>query len=333
MDQPNLVFFGRTHPGRVHERNEDAFTILSPDDGGFLLAICDGMGGMGRGDEASRLAVEILRDTLSGLPAPEVADQLTHAIEAADTGLRERLFEEGQRTQPGATAVLVWIYDATAHVAWVGDSRAYWIRGDVILGRTRDHKLVEDLVDAGQLSPEEARQSTLAHVVTRALGGRSAAEPVVSAARLERPWGLQQGDRILLCSDGLSDLVEDGEIPALLDSDDVEDVTQRLVDLANERGGHDNITCIVARWQGPDHDPEGAKTPVMASGRLTGPEEPENTDPMAHIVDTPTASSRPRLRWFPLGLAHRPWPRAWWWPAATLWGLAVVALAVGWLRS
>ncbi|MEO0604437.1 MAG: protein phosphatase 2C domain-containing protein, partial [Myxococcota bacterium] len=215
MDQPNLVFSGRTHPGRIHERNEDAFTILTPDDGGSLLAICDGMGGMGRGDEASRLAVEILRETLASVPAGEIAGQLTAAIETADTLLRDRLFDEHQRTQPGATAVLVWIYGAAAHVAWVGDSRAYWIRGDTILGRTRDHKLVEDLVDAGQLSPEEARHSTLAHVVTRALGGRSADEPVVSAAELERPWTLRRGDRILLCSDGLSDLVEDHELPDL----------------------------------------------------------------------------------------------------------------------
>ncbi|MEN0068022.1 MAG: protein phosphatase 2C domain-containing protein [Myxococcota bacterium] len=328
MDQPNLVFFGRTHPGRVHERNEDAFTILTPDEGGFLLAICDGMGGMGRGDEASRLAVEVLRTTLDDVPPPEVAERLTTAIEAADTEIRAQLFDESQRTQPGATAVLVWIFDGAAHVAWVGDSRAYWIRGDVILGRTRDHKLVEDLVDAGQLSPEEARQSTLAHVVTRALGGRSADEPVVPAARLDRPWALKQGDRILLCSDGLSDLVEDREIPGLLDSDDVEVVTERLVDLANERGGHDNITCILARWQGPDHDEAGAATPVMTKPRHEFPDG--DTDPMSHVVDTPTASHR--LGFWRAAFANRMWPREWWWPAATLWGLALLTFAVGYLR-
>lgn len=331
MDQANLVFSGRTHPGRVHERNEDAFTILTPEDGGSLLAICDGMGGMGRGDEASRLAVEVLRDTLSDVPVESVASQLTEALEAADTVLRNRLFDVHQRTQPGATAVIVWVYNAAAHVAWVGDSRAYWIRGDTILGRTRDHKLVEDLVDAGQLSPEEARQSTLAHVVTRALGGRAASEPVVPAAQLDRPWTLKQGDRILLCSDGLSDLVEDHELPDLLDPDDVEVVTQRLIDLANERGGHDNITCIVARWQGPDHDPEAASTPVMASGRLHVPDL-DSTDPMAHIVDTPTTGSAARRPWLPLAAARGEWPSVWWWPAATLWGLAALAFASGWLR-
>jgi len=329
MDQPNLVFSGRTHPGRVHERNEDAFTILNPEDGGSLLAICDGMGGMGRGDEASRLAVELLRDTLGSIPAEQIADRLTDAIETADTELRERLFDAEQRTQPGATAVLVWVYDAAAHVAWVGDSRAYWIRGPAVLGRTRDHKLVEDLVDAGQLSPEEARQSTLAHVVTRALGGRSSEEPTVSAARLDRPWALRKGDCILLCSDGLSDLVEDGELPELLDSDDMEAVSQRLVDLANERGGHDNITCIVARWQGPDHDPGRERTPVMASGRLVGP-EPD--DLMIDIVDTPTVSGHRDESWWPLGLARRRWPRPWAWSAATLWGLAALSFVVGWLR-
>ncbi|MEO0601447.1 MAG: hypothetical protein AAF211_08430, partial [Myxococcota bacterium] len=112
----------------------------------------------------------------------------------------------------------------------------------------------------------------------------------------------------------------------------VETVTHRLVELAIDRGGHDNITCILARWQGSDHDPDVAATPVMASGRLLGPEA-ENTDPMAHIVDTPTASSGPRRPWIPLGLARRPWPRTWWWPAATLWGLAALTLVAGLLRS
>lgn len=332
MDEPNLVFFGRTHPGRVHERNEDAFTTLSPEGGGSLLAICDGMGGMGRGDEASRLAIDVLRRTLDGVPPDAIAERLTEAIEAADTEMRDRLFDEEQRTQPGATAVLVWIYDGAAHVAWVGDSRAYWIRGHVILGRTRDHKLVEDLVDAGQLSPEEARQSTLAHVVTRALGGRSADEPVVPAARLDRPWALKNGDRILLCSDGFSDLVEDHEIPALLDSDNVENVSQRLVDLANERGGHDNITCIVARWQGPDHHVERAKTPVMADRRVMGPDT-DATDPMSKVVDVPTSSRERRIAAWRIAFLGRTWPRQWWWSAAALWGLTFVAFAIGWIRS
>jgi PPM family protein phosphatase len=260
-----------THPGLHHPRNEDTYTVLPTREGGLLLVVCDGMGGMGRGDEASKLAVDVLSEEMArndGLP-PE---RMRNSLRIADQRVREELCEEGGEL-PGTTAVMVYVLDGAAHVAWVGDSRAYLIRDGRVVFRTRDHKLVEELVDAGQLTPEEARESALAHVVTRALGGRSVNEPTVHPATLGYPWKLQHDDRILLCSDGVCDLLDDDEISDLLADATPADATSRLVEASLMRGGHDNITCIVAVWDGASWVDEES-TPVMVGERQATPASP-----------------------------------------------------------
>ena len=192
----------RTDPGQVHERNEDRFAVFDGAQGSRVLLVCDGMGGMGRGDEAARVAVDSLTTSLSATPSEDVRAWLAQAMRDADATVRDELCHPGESAQPGSTAVIVYITDGTAEVCWVGDSRAYHVRGTSILSRTRDHKLVEDLVDAGQMSASDARHSSLAHVVTRALGGKSKGEPGVTPALLPKAWKLAPGDRILLCSDG-----------------------------------------------------------------------------------------------------------------------------------
>jgi protein phosphatase len=237
-------------------------------EGGLLLIVCDGMGGMGRGDEASRLAVDVLSAEMTksdGLPP----DRMRQALRMADQRVREELCVEGGEL-PGSTAVMVYVIDGVAHVAWVGDSRAYLIRGGRVLYRTRDHKLVEELVDAGQLTPEEARESALAHVVTRALGGRSVTDAVVHPATLGYPWKLQHGDRILLCSDGVCDLLDDDEISELLEGATPAEGASRLLEASLMRGGHDNITCIVGVWDGSNWVDEEA-TPVITGDRRGTP--------------------------------------------------------------
>lgn len=242
--------------------------MLPTTEGGLLLVVCDGMGGMGRGDEASRLAIDVLSGVMSrgeGLPP----DRMRHALRAADQRIRDELCSEFE--QPGSTAVMVYVLEGVAHVAWVGDSRAYLVRDGRVVYRTRDHKLVEELVDAGQLTPEEARESTLAHVVTRALGGRASTEPPVHPATLGYPWKLRTDDRLLLCSDGVCDLVDDDEISEMIDHTTPAEGTTRLVETALLRGGHDNITCIVAVWDGASWIDDDAATPVIGAGRIAGP--------------------------------------------------------------
>ncbi|MCA9492872.1 MAG: serine/threonine-protein phosphatase [Myxococcales bacterium] len=260
-----------TNVGLHHPRNEDSHALLDLEDGARVLLVCDGMGGMGRGDEASQLAVEVITEELArqtGFPT----DRMRHALRAADDVVRDRLCRVGEG-QPGSTAVMVYVQDGAAHVTWVGDSRAYLVRQGRVVERTRDHKLVEELVDAGQITAAQAKASALAHVVTRALGGRSPDEQTVRPGALGYPWKLMHGDRILVCSDGLSDLVEDDEIGGMVTEGTTDEVVERLVQVALDRGGHDNITVIVGTWEGPDWVEEDVATPVMPASREVGVED------------------------------------------------------------
>lgn len=240
---------GATHPGNVHPKNEDSHAVVRLPDGGQLLVVCDGMGGMGRGDQASQLAVQVIEKAFLEAIGT-VRERLRAAIGAADEAVRARLCVGGHGC-PGSTAVLVHIAQGVAHVAWVGDSRAYLVRDGRVVERTRDHKLVQDLVDSGQLTPEEARRSTLGSVITRALGGNPPGVNVSQPAELEKPWELLPGDRVLLCSDGLCDLVTDAEMPRLVGVDAPRSAAERLVQAAVERGGHDNITVVLAAFDDP----------------------------------------------------------------------------------
>mgnify|MGYP000338752772 CR=1 FL=1 len=278
-----------THMGLVHPINEDSWSVSPTEEGGLLLMVCDGMGGQGRGDEASSLSVRLIRENLesgTGLPP----DRMRQALREADRVVREKLcIFEGQR-HPGSTAVLAYVIDGAVHVAWVGDSRAYLIRDHRVVDRTRDHKLVEELVRAGQLTPEEAKRSELAHVITRSLGGRTPEEPSVKADTLGRPWKLAHGDTIVLCSDGLYDLVDDDELPSLIADLPPDRATEKLIEVSLERGGHDNITVVVAHWEGATYREDDVATPVMRSERqhlpdlrvaeadLDRPEDPRVTE-------------------------------------------------------
>lgn len=245
---PPLLTSARTHRGLVHHSNEDAYRVLDLEESASVLLLCDGMGGMGRGDLASSLAVQDLAEVLAGLSAigPTV---LRHALIHADQRVRQELCTEAEGLA-GCTAVVVHIHQGYAHVGWAGDSRAYLLRDGQVVERTRDHKLVEDLIDSGEMSAWEARRSDLGRVVTRALGGRPLHAPPCEPAVLSRPWMLQTGDQLVLCSDGLSDLVEDQELARIVGSHRPSAATEILMDMALARGGHDNITVLIAHWTG-----------------------------------------------------------------------------------
>jgi protein phosphatase len=271
-----------THAGHHHPRNEDAHAVLSLDDGrAALLVVCDGMGGMGRGDEASRLALasieSSMQDRAEGLPTERMRD----ALRKADLEVRQALCT-GIDGLPGSTAVLVYVADGAALVAWVGDSRAYLVRDGRIVDRTRDHKLVEELVEAGQITHDEAKVSAFAHVVTRALGGRSVRDPPVHPGQLGYPWKLHTGDRILVCTDGVTDLVSDDELPTLVARHTPDEAAHELVQAALDRGGHDNITCIVAAWDGPSWVEDEAAVPL---GSIGGSLPPREDDPAEVTFD------------------------------------------------
>lgn len=284
-----LSTHGTSHVGLVHHVNDDSWSVVQTHEGGVVLMVCDGMGGMGHGDEASALAVRVLTEQLEG-GAGYPPERLRQAIHRADRVVREELCDQG-RGLPGSTAVLVYVLDGLGHVAWVGDSRAYLIRGGTVVERTSDHKLVNELIAAGQLTEEAAKTSRLAHVVTRALGGRPPSDRSVHGAVLDHPWKLQHQDLLFLCSDGVSDLIEDHELPPLLEGRTLEEAAQAVVDLALERGGHDNITVVLGRWDGPDFVEDELATPLMPSPRDSlPPEEPSGVG--AALDDPPILDER-----------------------------------------
>jgi serine/threonine protein phosphatase PrpC len=241
---------GLSDVGRSRSHNEDSMRI-DPDRGLFVVA--DGMGGHGHGDVASRVAIEAIVDYMAGAfdrwgdgqeldrsGARQEAVELEYSIHAAHRSVVEAVVEDETLAGMGTTVVgLVAGADAVA-VAHVGDSRVYRLRDGSLELMTEDHTWVYEQVKAGYLSPEQARSHPLKSVVTRAVGGDHQVEVDVR----ELPVG--PGDIFLMCSDGLTTMLTDGEIQSLLMGEgDLEDHCHQLVHLANEKGGVDNITVIL----------------------------------------------------------------------------------------
>lgn len=284
-----------THEGLVHDKNEDSHAVVTTDEGGMLLLVCDGMGGMGHGEVASAMAVEhITRMVREGHGFPP--ERLRRAVREADTIVRNELCADG-RGMPGATAVMAYVLDGMAHVAWAGDSRAYLVRDGTMVERTRDHKLVNELIAAGQLTEEEAKHSALAHVVTRALGGRPPTERPVKASSLGHPWKLSNGDTVVLCSDGVCDLVNDDEVAQMVTGVPPDLGARALLQASLDRGGHDNITCIVARWEGEDYLEDEKATPSFTMRDHSPERDLRDPVPLASGLDDEVTAD-----WGPDGL-------------------------------
>jgi serine/threonine protein phosphatase PrpC len=243
--------------GRVRENNEDAFSIadltrsertasgslrrIDVGDKGVLLVVSDGMGGEQAGEVASALVVEAFTRTLEGAPshlAP--AAQLKYAAAKAHLDVAAASRQRG-REGMGATLTAVHIFGGAAFVAEIGDSRAYLLRSGRLFQLTRDQNVAQLLTDAGALEPEAAKSSPMKNVLAQAMGQGSAVQ--VALGKL----ALRDRDCILLCSDGLTGAVTDDEIRTeILGSKNLESACERLVFKANEHGGRDNITVVIA---------------------------------------------------------------------------------------
>lgn len=223
-----------THQGMVRNNNEDAMFPESSGEsaGPMVLMVADGMGGHVAGEVASRLAVNAAASTDVD-PGDRVA--------AGNRAIREEVAREPSLEGMGTTMTLVSLdEDGNARFGHVGDSRAYLLRSGEMRQLTEDHTVAAEYVAAGQISPEEAVTHPQRHMLTKTLGlTRFVNVDEISLA-------LQEGDRILLCSDGLNEMVPDDRIAAALMASTVDDVAWRLVEMANEAGGVDNITVIVA---------------------------------------------------------------------------------------
>ena len=219
-------------------------------DRGTLMGVCDGMGGAAAGEVASQLAVDIIYQRMAIGDAPkhhdELAARLVHAVEAA--GLR--IFSEAKldrtRRGMGTTATIASLVDDHLFLGQVGDSRAYILRGDRLVQVTRDQSLVNQLIEAGQLTEEEAETFEHNNIILQALGTADTVQVDLTYVHLRK------GDTLMLCSDGLSGMVRNDEIREVLRSiEDPLEACKTLTDRANQAGGHDNITVVVAKFDGP----------------------------------------------------------------------------------
>lgn len=232
-----------SHPGRDPDKqvNEDA-SALSPMPFGILAVVCDGMGGHAGGELASRAAVSRIREVLQSSSEP-LDRLLPEAVRQAHLEVERLGGSAPPDARPGSTAVLLALSAHECFVAHVGDSRAYRVRQDAIERLTRDHSVVQALLAAGAITEEQAKVHPEANRITRALGIGPENQP-----ELQPPMQVAPGDTFVTCTDGLTDLVEDAEIAELCRSAaSPEAACQALVDLANQRGGHDNITVQVLR--------------------------------------------------------------------------------------
>ena len=234
--------FSVTDVGQKRRENQDyAFTSEDPI-GNLpnLVVVADGMGGHNAGDFASCCAVSVLVDSVKKDMSFNPIKIIRHAVEAANQQVYLAAVEDSAKAGMGTTLVVVTIVGRYAYVANVGDSRMYLVNVDGITQVTRDHSLIEEMVRIGELTREEARNHPDKNIITRAVGTGETVEIDFFDVQLD------EGVRILMCSDGLSNMVPDEEIHDILASGrDIEEGTRMLVDRANENGGKDNITAVV----------------------------------------------------------------------------------------
>ena len=266
---------GLSHPGKVRPRNEDHFLVvrigrfletletnLSADEVparfeqcGYGLAVADGMGGHAGGDQASRLAITTFLNLAMSAPnwilnaddpgcAEEIMRRAAERFEHVDRTLAEHADKDPQLRGFGTTMTFALSIGRSLFIAHTGDSRAYLYRGGTLHQLTRDHTLAGELYEAGEITGDQAARHHLRHVLTRNLGGDRGGTPDLQKVTLE------DGDSILFCSDGLSEMVSAAQISAVLAADaPAKTACTTLVDLALEAGGKDNVTVIVARYR------------------------------------------------------------------------------------
>jgi len=238
----HITCAARTDVGLIRSGNEDNY-LMVPERGTFIVA--DGMGGHAAGEVASEMAVSIIARDLGsfrGLGTEEAAARMVQAIRDANAAIYERTLSEHDKRGMGTTATVLVLHANRYLVGQVGDSRGYLLRDGVFHQLTKDHSYVQEQVDAGYLTPEQARSHPYANVITRCVGASGDVTPDLFSGVV------RAGDVFLLASDGLTGMLEDDVLAAILRSDGTpERWVDRLVAEANRRGGLDNITAVIVR--------------------------------------------------------------------------------------
>ena len=264
-----IVASVQTDVGCVREINEDSGRLLRPSDPsllssrGTLVVVADGMGGHSAGEVASQMAADVVSRLYYESPG-EPGGALKGAVEEANRRIHSAAAADESKHGMGTTCTALALCGGLAYAAHVGDSRLYMLRAGQLYQLSEDHSAVNEMVKLGIITKEQARTHEDKNVILRALG----TTPEVEVSVLE-PFGVREGDRYLLCSDGLHDLVLEDEIASVLsESEDTHAAGERLIAMAKERGGHDNITVGIIAIM-----PEG--TAAAEAGRMRATRELE----------------------------------------------------------
>lgn len=285
---------GQTDVGQLREHNEDNLIIaqatasdraevgvnhsISTDDGPILLAVCDGMGGAAAGEVASQLAVDLLHEYVASNKEVRERDRLAAVLVRAIEEAGIRIFNDARADRShrgmGTTATAAALIDGRLFVGQVGDSRAYLLRGSELVQITRDQSLVNQLIEAGQLTEEEAEHFEHNNIILQALGTADTVQVDLTSVELVR------GDTLMLCSDGLSGMIRAGEIREVLMalSDPIE-ACRELIERANLAGGHDNITVIVAKFEGDNLPASAADVEPLAYSKYALEQRIDSSSP------------------------------------------------------
>lgn len=237
-----MQIFSKSHMGMVRTVNQDAYFAGLLSDGAVFAVVCDGMGGANAGNIASESAVKlisqyVLNSYRTSMDNNSVISMLCNAIQSANIEIYDMAIKDDSLRGMGTTAVVVIVRNNTAVFCHVGDSRIYLVN-DTVTQLTRDHSIVQSLIDSGKITLAEAKVHPKKNVITRAIG----AEENILAESGE--IDLEDGNSILLCTDGLTNLVDNENILKIFKEYSIENVCDELINLANKNGGSDNITSV-----------------------------------------------------------------------------------------
>jgi PPM family protein phosphatase len=284
----SIRLFGRTDVGQVREHNEDNFIVAdltrksrglmeadrtqAVGPRGTMMGVCDGMGGAAAGEVASQLAVDIIYERMCDGEDQQKRDDFARRVVRSIEDAGQRIYQEAKadrtRRGMGPTSTVAALIDDHLFLGQVGDSRGYVLRNGKLVQVTRDQSLVNQLIEAGQLTEEEAETFEHNNIILQALGTSDSVQVDLTFVELRR------GDVLMLCSDGLSGMVRADEIREVLDTvSEPLEACKLLTEKANQAGGHDNITCIVAKFDGPGIKPRKPDDPDLKYRKYTLPEE------------------------------------------------------------
>ncbi|MGI6264822.1 MAG: Stp1/IreP family PP2C-type Ser/Thr phosphatase [Acutalibacteraceae bacterium] len=246
-----MTSYGQTDVGCVRPNNQDTFRLGTLAQNASYAIVCDGMGGAAGGSVASNLAADMIEKRLQqgfreGISEFSLLHLMDTTLAAANALVYDESMADPELRGMGTTAVVALVYDGQAYTAHVGDSRIYSV-DETIVQQTRDHSVVQDMVENGQLTPQEARHHPHKHLITRAVGVDERVAADLAVMELPPTTGL------LLCSDGLTNMVSDEQILSVARSTDPPNVPARLIELAKQAGGDDNITVV---WMAPKEKEE-----------------------------------------------------------------------------